>query len=180
MRLVSHNANDDFSPLSGAAGNGAWQYRKTVLRPEELTCCRIVFGKADHFPGLTVDRFGPLSGPGAQRGHGASERPSLPQLVELLREDGQEITGVYERNDVAIRTLEGLGKLQGLVPRSGAAHARFAAGRDRGKRRQVHRGRGKRAEDQAFPGPKYNRAAVARLAQRAKPFWTASPTRASP
>ena len=35
----------------------AWAYRKTVLEPADLTACRVIFGEADQFPGLTVDRF---------------------------------------------------------------------------------------------------------------------------
>ena len=32
-------------------------YRKTVLEPADLSACRVIFGEADQFPGLTVDRF---------------------------------------------------------------------------------------------------------------------------
>ena len=35
----------------------AWAYRKTVLEPADLSACRLIFGEADQFPGLTVDRF---------------------------------------------------------------------------------------------------------------------------
>ena len=31
--------------------------RKTVLEPADLSACRVIFGEADQFPGLTVDRF---------------------------------------------------------------------------------------------------------------------------
>ena len=34
----------------------AWDYRKTVMG-EDISCCRIIFGEADEFPGLTIDRF---------------------------------------------------------------------------------------------------------------------------
>ena len=35
-------------------------------------------------------------------------------LVELLREDGETIDAIYERNDVAIRALEGLEQGKGF------------------------------------------------------------------
>ena len=61
VRLLSRNANDRFDADFWARRvQYAWDYRKTVMAPEELTCCRIIFGEADHFPGLTVDRFGPV------------------------------------------------------------------------------------------------------------------------
>ena len=61
VRLLSRNPNDRFDPDFWARRvKYAWDYRKTVMAPEELTCCRVIFGEADHFPGLTVDRFGPV------------------------------------------------------------------------------------------------------------------------
>lgn len=61
VRLLSRNANDRFDADFWARRvQYAWDYRKTVMAPEDLSCCRIIFGEADHFPGLTVDRFGPV------------------------------------------------------------------------------------------------------------------------
>ncbi len=80
----------------------AWEYRKTVLSGE-VSSCRVIFGEADLFPGLTVDRFGRYLV--AQTLSVGIERikPMLfPLLVKLLRDDGQQIDGLYERNDVAI------------------------------------------------------------------------------
>ena len=37
----------------------ALDYRKTVMGPD-YACCRLIFGEADQFPGLTVDRFGDI------------------------------------------------------------------------------------------------------------------------
>ena len=61
VRVFSKNANDAFDEAFWRRRlEHAWNYRKTVLRPQDLSCCRVIFGEADHFPGLTVDRFGPL------------------------------------------------------------------------------------------------------------------------
>jgi len=95
LRLISRNANDT---LDGAFWERklrwAWEYRKAVLRPEDLKCCRLVFGEADGFPGLTVDRFGPiLSVQVLSVGMELRKELLLPLLAEILRGDGQEISG---------------------------------------------------------------------------------------
>ena len=60
IRILSRNANDRFDKAFWRRRiEYAWQYRKTVMR-EQLNCCRIIFGEADGFPGLTVDRFSEL------------------------------------------------------------------------------------------------------------------------
>ncbi len=57
IRLVSRNANDSFDESFWRRRIGyAWDYRKTVMA-DDVSCCRVIFGEADGFPGLTVDRF---------------------------------------------------------------------------------------------------------------------------
>ena len=110
VRLLSRNPNDRFDPDFWARRvKYAWDYRKTVMAPEELTCCRVIFGEADHFPGLTVDRFGPvLVAQVLCLGLDRVKDTIFSQLVRVLREDGQDIAGIYERNDVALRDKEGM------------------------------------------------------------------------
>ena len=109
IRLVSRNANDRFDENFWARRiRYAWDYRKTVMG-DDKTCCRVIFGEADAFPGLTVDRFGDILV--AQTLSIGIERikPMLfPLIVRVLNEDGEGIKGLYERNDVAIRALEGM------------------------------------------------------------------------
>ena len=58
VRLVTRNANDRFDAAFWERKlRWAWEYRKTVMEPADLDACRIVFGEADAFPGLTVDKF---------------------------------------------------------------------------------------------------------------------------
>lgn len=58
VRLVSRNANDQFDAAFWRRKlQWAWEYRKSVMAPEDLDACRIIFGEADAFPGLTVDKF---------------------------------------------------------------------------------------------------------------------------
>lgn len=35
----------------------AWEYRKTVMMPQDLNCCRVIFGEADFLPGLVIDKY---------------------------------------------------------------------------------------------------------------------------
>lgn len=59
IRIISTNANDQFDEVFYERRlRYAVDYRKTVMPGEDFTCCRLIFGEADGFPGLTVDRFG--------------------------------------------------------------------------------------------------------------------------
>ena len=115
LRLVSRNANDRFDDEFWRRRiRYAWDYRKAVLRGEDLGCCRIVFGEADGFPGLTVDRFHDiLVVQTLSVGMEVRKEQIFPLLLDVLREDGQDVAGIYERNDAAIRSLEGLGQGKG-------------------------------------------------------------------
>lgn len=120
LRLISHNANDRFDEAFWFRRiRYAWDYRKTVMG-SDISCCRVIFGEADGFPGLTVDRFSEILvtqtlSVGMERIKGML----FPLLVKVLREDGQDIRGVFERNDVAIRALEGLEQNKGWFPLPG-------------------------------------------------------------
>ena len=124
VRILSTNTNDRFDEAFWERRlQYALDYRKTVMPGDDFKCCRLIFGEADQFPGWTVDRYNDLlviqtlSLGMEQRKH-----MLIPLLVKLLRKEGETITGVYERNDVKIRLLEGLeeGKgwfaLEGEVP----------------------------------------------------------------
>ena len=121
VRLISRNANDRFDEAFWERKlRWAWDYRRTVMGPEDLNCCRVIFGEADAFPGLTVDKLGDLLSVqvlsvGMERIKGML----IPMLVRILREDGQTIRGVFERNDVALREKEGMTQYKGWFPLAG-------------------------------------------------------------
>lgn len=121
VRLLSRNANDRFDRAFWARRvQYAWDYRKTVMGEEDSRCCRIIFGEADHFPGLTVDRFeNVLVAQVLSLGMDRIKPMIFGLLVETLRADGQEIAGVYERNDVALREKEGMEQGKGWYPLPG-------------------------------------------------------------
>ena len=167
LRLVSRNANDRFdAPFWRRRIQYAWDYRKTVLDAEDLACCRVIFGEADGFPGLTVDRFSDvLVTQTLSAGMERLKDMLFPLLAEVLREDGQKISGIFERNDVAIRVLEGLEQGKGwyalpdeTVPQSSVIEICengicYAVDVENGQKTGF------------FLDQKYNRRAVARLAK---------------
>ena len=169
VRLLSRNANDDFSDAFWERRvRYAWDYRKTVMGETDSRCCRVIFGEADLFPGLTVDRFGRYLV--AQTLSVGIERikPMLfPLLVKLLRDDGQQIDGLYERNDVAIRAREGLEENKGWfdlsaldLPRPDTCLTEIV---ENGVRYTVDVENGQKTG--FFLDQRFNRQAVARLAQ---------------
>jgi 23S rRNA (cytosine1962-C5)-methyltransferase len=110
IRVFSRNANDTFDAAFWRRRvQYAWAYRKTVLSPADLGACRVIFGEADQFPGLTVDRFQDvLVAETLSVGMERLKPVLFPLLAEVLRADGQTLSGIYERNDEALRAKEGL------------------------------------------------------------------------
>ena len=167
VRLLSRNTNDRFDEAFWRRKlQWAWEYRKSVMSPEDLDACRIIFGEADAFPGLTVDKFHDLlSVQVLSVGMERIQNLLLPALVELLRSDGQNIRGVYLRNDVALREKEGLPQSKGWFPLPGEASPDSAVTEitENGVRYLVDVENGQKTG--FFLDQKYNRLAVARLAR---------------
>lgn len=109
IRLISNNANDRFDDAFWERRvKYALDYRRTVMG-EDFGCCRLIFGEADRFPGLTVDRFGDvLVTQCLSLGTDNIKDRLYPIIVRTLREMGEEINVLYERNDVKIREKEGM------------------------------------------------------------------------
>jgi len=167
LRLISRNANDRFDEsFWDRKLRWAWEYRKAVMAPEDLLCCRVIFGEADGFPGLTVDRFNDLlSVQVLSIGMEVRKDFLLTRLVEILRADGQTISGVFERNDEPLREKEGLTQGKGWFP-VGEEAAPASAVTEITENRirylvDVENGQ----KTGFFLDQKYNRQAVARLAR---------------
>lgn len=120
IRLLSKNANDRFDrDFWKRRIKYAWDYRKTVMG-DDIGCCRVIFGEADQFPGLTVDKFGDiLVTQCLSVGIEKQKDVIFPLLYEVITEDGEPVRGIYERNDVAIRKLEGMEENKGWYPLDG-------------------------------------------------------------
>ena len=166
IRLLSCNANDRFdADFWRRRIRYAWDYRKTVMGAD-VSCCRVIFGEADGFPGLTVDRFGPvLVAQVLCLGLDRVKDVIFSQLVRVLREDGQDIAGIYERNDVALRDKEGMAQGKGWYPLAGEPLPDFTRTDivENGIRYTVDFENGQKTG--FFLDQKYNRQAVARLAR---------------
>ena len=120
IRLISRNANDKFDEeFYRRRIKWAIEYRKTVMG-DDFSCCRLIFGEADMFPGLTVDRFSDiLSVQVLSLGIEKIKDLLFSLIIETLSEMGEKITAIYERNDVAIREKEGLTQYKGFYKAEG-------------------------------------------------------------
>ena len=117
VRIISKNANDRFDAAFWERKlRWAIDYRRTVMGERDFACCRLIFGEADAFPGLTVDRFGDvLVTEVLSLGMEKIKNEIYSILVRLLREEfGQTVTVLYERNEAPIRKLEGMETAKGF------------------------------------------------------------------
>lgn len=168
IRLISRNANDKFDEdFFYRRLQHAISYRATVMG-EDFDSCRLIFGEADHFPGLTVDFFHDVLVV-QTLSYGMEQRKDLlfPMLVKILKEDYQvEIKGIYERNDVAIRKLEGLEEYKGWYTHSSLPdhpQSCITSIIENGIRYDVDVENGQKTG--FFLDQKYNRASIARIAK---------------
>jgi 23S rRNA (cytosine1962-C5)-methyltransferase len=86
----------------------AWQYRQQIGYKEN---CRLIFGEADNLPQLIIDKF---------NDYFVIQTLALgidvwkPAIVKALEKIFQP-KGIYERNDVPVRELEGLTQQKGFL-----------------------------------------------------------------
>lgn len=86
----------------------AWDYRRKLGYVEN---CRLIFGEADYMPALIIDKF---------NDHFVIQTLALgmdrwkPAIVAALEKIFQP-KGIYERNDVPVRELEGLTQHKGFL-----------------------------------------------------------------
>lgn len=86
----------------------AWEYRKQIGYVEN---CRLIFGEADQLPALIIDKFNDYFvlqslSLGIEKWKGA--------IVAALQKIFTP-KGIYERNDVPVRTLEGMEQIKGFL-----------------------------------------------------------------
>ena len=110
LRIFSWNASDQIDRNFWKRRiSYAVRYRKQIMGEQDMRCCRLIFGEADQFPGLTVDRFEDiLSVQVLSLGMERIKREILDSMLEVLREEKIKISSVYERNDASVRKLEGM------------------------------------------------------------------------
>ena len=166
IRLLSSNANDTFGePFYRRRIRYAIDYRKAVMG-DDFSCCRLIFGEADGFPGLTVDRFSNLL-VSEVLSVGTEKVKDLIYrlLIEELEKEQVVIDGLYERNESPIRKLEGLPTGKGWYPLPGKETPASAVTEitENGIIYEVDVENGQKTG--FFLDQKYNRLAVSKLAK---------------
>ena len=165
VRMLTRNARQEMDrEFLRMRIEDAWEYRKTVMAGD-FNCFRLVFGEADRFPGLTVDKFGGVLVTQTLSLGVEKIKPLLfPLLAEALEQEGLRVSGIYERNDVRVRELEGLAQNIGWFPLPGrkAPEETTVEIEENGVRYLVDFANGQKTG--FFLDQKYNRAAAARLA----------------
>jgi 23S rRNA (cytosine1962-C5)-methyltransferase len=86
----------------------AWEYRQRLGYTEN---CRLVFGEADYLPALIIDKFNDYF---VLQTLALGMDRWKPAIVDALRRLF-EPKGIYERNDVPVRELEGLVQQKGFL-----------------------------------------------------------------
>lgn len=87
----------------------AWEYRQRFINEPEY--CRLVYGEADFLPALIVDKFGEyMVIQTLALGIDIHKETIVSVLEELFQPKG-----IYERNDVSVRRLEGLEEKKGYL-----------------------------------------------------------------
>ena len=165
VRILSRNTNDRFDEAFFLRRiRYALEYRRTVMGADYV-CCRLIFGEADQFPGLTVDRFGDVLGSEVlSLGMDLRKEMLYRLLLQVLEEQGEHIRVIYERSDSPLRAKEGLEPYTGFVSLPGLlteteGHTEIT---ENGIRYDVDYIHGQKTG--FFLDQKYNRQAAARLA----------------
>lgn len=118
VRIFSKNSNDIYDEeFFKRRLEYALDYRISVL--DDINACRIVFGEADGFPGLTIDKYNDiLVSQITTIGIDLRKEIIFNSLLEIFKERNIEINALYERNDINSRSLDGLELYKGYYYRS--------------------------------------------------------------
>ncbi len=91
----------------------AWEYRKKIV---DISSCRVIFGEADFLPGLVIDKFSDvLVVQSLALGIDRMKLTIIELLKEAMEKDNIKIRGIYERNDVKVRSNEGMERMKGFI-----------------------------------------------------------------
>lgn len=109
VRLLTRNKNEEVNEeFFYHRIQNAWQYRQQIGYKEN---CRLIFGEADGIPQLIIDKF---------NDYFVLQTLALgidvwkPAIVKALERIFQP-KGIYERNDVPVRELEGMPQIKGFL-----------------------------------------------------------------
>lgn len=138
----------------------AVQYRVDTV---DTSSCRLIFGEADGFPGLVIDKFSDvLVVESLALGIDKMKLMIIDSLKAELASRGMNIRGVYERSDAKVRLQEGMERVKGFIGEPFDTKVEIV---ENGVRYIVDVEEGQKTG--FFLDQKYNRAAVARLCKGA-------------
>ncbi|MES2649976.1 MAG: class I SAM-dependent rRNA methyltransferase [Bacteroidota bacterium] len=86
----------------------AWRYRQQIGYPEN---CRLIFGEADEMPALIIDKFNDYFVLQTLAYGIDVWKPAIIKALNAIFSP----KGIYERNDVPVRELEGLPQVKGFL-----------------------------------------------------------------
>ena len=94
----------------------AIDYRMAVIKEEDRSAFRVIFGEADWLPGIVIDKFADiLVVQSLALGIDKFKLKIVEFAREILGEYGYNIRGVYERSDAKVRDLEGMPRIKGFI-----------------------------------------------------------------
>ena len=138
----------------------AVQYRVDTV---DTSSCRLIFGEADGFPGLVIDKFSDvLVVESLALGIDKMKLMIIDSLKAELASRGMNIRGVYERSDAKVRLQEGMERVKGFIGEPFDTKVEII---ENGVKYIVDVEEGQKTG--FFLDQKYNRAAVARLCKGA-------------
>lgn len=116
VRMLTRNPSDKIDgDFFKRRVKNAWDYRKNVMG-EDINSCRVIFGEADFFPGLVVDKYEDvLVVECLALGMDRLKKMIIDILKDEMAKDGIYIKGVYERSDAPVRKKEGLEPYKGFI-----------------------------------------------------------------
>lgn len=139
----------------------AVQYRADTV---DTSSCRLIFGEADGFPGLVVDKFSDvLVVESLALGIDRMKGEIIESLKAELEGRGMPVRGVYERSDAKVRLNEGMERVKGFIGEPFDTKVEIC---ENGVRYMVNVADGQKTG--FFLDQKYNRAAIGRLCKGAK------------
>lgn len=108
-RILTHKKEDIDTKFFYNRIMDAWMYRKKLY--PDTKSCRVVFGESDFMPGLIVDKYeNYLTVQTLSLGMDIRMNMILNAVEDIFHPDA-----IIERNDVAVRKLEGLEERKGIL-----------------------------------------------------------------
>ncbi len=109
VRLLSRNKQDEINEqFFHNKIAQCWEYRKKLGYTEN---CRLVFGEADSLPQLIIDKFNDYFVIQTLALGIDAWKPAIVKAINSIFQP----KGIYERNDVPVRELEGLPQQKGFL-----------------------------------------------------------------